>query len=426
MKSLIEACLFASGDVVQPAEFAKRMGLDLSLVEAAFATLWAEYAENETSGLTIVRIANGFQMTTRPEHADEIGKLLLSPTGKAHLSKPALETLAIVAYRQPATQAEIEAVRGVNVDGVLKTLTDRNLIVVSGRKDVPGRPLLYSTTTEFLHYFGLDTLGDLPPLELVRTAGRERRPGAPHGGDGGRHRMSTIRAIFFDLDDTLCDDAGAWVSCARKAAELGAQLNPAIDSNFLADVFLEISENYWMSLEPIHETRGIFEVRSEQWFQALRAAGNDPSRELAGKMAHDYGARRSTEIELFPDVISTLEELRRRGLCLALITNGLQMTHIEKIAHLGLESLFDHVLIADAIGHFKPDARIFQHALDLCRCEASEALMVGDSVENDVVGAQEAGMRAVWFNPDGRAWPRELPALKVRQVSMISGIVELI
>jgi segregation and condensation protein B len=105
-------------------------------------------------------------MVTRPEIGDEIGRFIAAGSGRGALSKPALETLAIVAYRQPVTQSEIEAVRGVSVDGVLKTLSDRDLIVVTGRKNVPGRPILYGTTTVFLHYFGLDSLAELPPLEL--------------------------------------------------------------------------------------------------------------------------------------------------------------------------------------------------------------------------------------------------------------------
>jgi segregation and condensation protein B len=166
MKHLIEACLFATGEAVKPEEFARRMALDLSLVEQEFATLWAEYGERDGGGIAIVRVAGGYQMVTRPELADEIGRFVAAGTGRSSLSRPALETLAIIAYKQPATQSEIEAVRGVNVDAVLKTLTDRNLVFVSGRRQVPGRPLLYSTTTDFLHYFGLDSLSELPALEL--------------------------------------------------------------------------------------------------------------------------------------------------------------------------------------------------------------------------------------------------------------------
>jgi segregation and condensation protein B len=166
MKNLIEACLFATGDVIAPAEFAVRMGFELPLVEEQFDELWREYADSPDSGITVVKIAGGYQMVTRPEIAGDIGKFIAAAAGKSGLSRAALETVAIIAYRQPITQSEIEAVRGVSVDGVVKTLSDRNLVIISGRKPVPGRPLLYSTTPEFLNYFGLDSLAELPPLDM--------------------------------------------------------------------------------------------------------------------------------------------------------------------------------------------------------------------------------------------------------------------
>ena len=106
-------------------------------------------------------------MATRPALAHGIGRLLAVPNQKSRLSKPALETLAVIAYQQPVTQAEIEAVRGVSADGVLKTLAERQLIAETGRKEVAGRPILYATTPDFLYYFGLHTLDDLPPLEDI-------------------------------------------------------------------------------------------------------------------------------------------------------------------------------------------------------------------------------------------------------------------
>lgn len=170
MKDLIEATLFATGDVLSPGDFAARTGLDLSIVEQEFATLWAEYGERDACGLTIVRVAGGYQMTTRPELADGIGRFIASGTGRPSLSRAALETLAIIAYKQPATQSEIEVVRGVSADGVLKTLIDRDLIAIAGRRQVPGRPLLYATTPDFLRYFGIDSLSELPALDFSEPA----------------------------------------------------------------------------------------------------------------------------------------------------------------------------------------------------------------------------------------------------------------
>lgn len=167
---LLEAYLFVATEPVEPAEIARSLQVDPGAVEEALEDMVNAYARRINSGLHIVRIAGGYQMATRPALAPGIGRLLAAPNQKARLSKPALETLAIVAYQQPVTQAEIEAVRGVSADGVLKTLAERQLVAETGRKEVAGRPILYGTTPDFLHYFGLHTLDDLPPLEDLAPA----------------------------------------------------------------------------------------------------------------------------------------------------------------------------------------------------------------------------------------------------------------
>jgi len=177
---LLEAYLFVATEPVQPAEVANLLHVEAAAVEEAFEDMANAYARRINSGLHIVRIAGGYQMATRPSLAEGIARLLAAPGQKSRLSKPALETLAIIAYQQPVTQAEIEAVRGVNADGVLKTLTERLLIQETGRKEVPGRPFLYGTTPDFLHYFGLNTLDDLPPLEDIIVAEAEADKAATH------------------------------------------------------------------------------------------------------------------------------------------------------------------------------------------------------------------------------------------------------
>ena len=169
---LLEAYLFVAAEPVRPAETAKSLGLEAAAVEEALEDLTNAYARR-AGGLHVVRLAGGYQMATRPALADDLARLLAAPGGKARLSRPALETLAVIAYQQPITQAEVEAVRGVNVDGVLKTLSERGLILETGRRPVPGRPILYATTPDFLHHFGLNTLDDLPPLEDVAPADAE-------------------------------------------------------------------------------------------------------------------------------------------------------------------------------------------------------------------------------------------------------------
>jgi segregation and condensation protein B len=124
-----------------------------------------EYQEG-AHGIHLVEIAGGYQICTKPVFATSINKLF-ERRRKRSLSKPALETLAIIAYKQPITRAEVEVLRGVNIDGALHTLLERRLVKIAGRKDVPGKPFLYRTTKSFLQYFGLKSLKELPKVEDV-------------------------------------------------------------------------------------------------------------------------------------------------------------------------------------------------------------------------------------------------------------------
>jgi segregation and condensation protein B len=177
---LLEAYLFVATEPVQPGEIARILQIEAAAIEEALEDMVNAYARRINSGLHVVRIAGGYQLATRPALATDIARLIAAPGQKSRLSKPALETLAIIAYQQPVTQAEIESVRGVSADGVLKTLTERRLIQETGRKEVAGRPILYGTTPDFLHYFGLHTLEDLPPLEDIVIAEAEAEKTATH------------------------------------------------------------------------------------------------------------------------------------------------------------------------------------------------------------------------------------------------------
>lgn len=166
MKDLIEACLFISSEPVSSDELAKLFAWEPTEVDFLCNTLVEEY-DDRGAGTRIVRVAGGYQMVTRADLSEQIARFLAGPNGRARLSKPALETVAIIAYRQPITTAEVEAIRGVNADGVLRTLVERKLVREVGRKAVPGRPILYATTPDFLHYFGLNSIEDLPALEEI-------------------------------------------------------------------------------------------------------------------------------------------------------------------------------------------------------------------------------------------------------------------
>ena len=145
-------------------EFAKAKAAE---VAGAIEQLKVEYIQNE-HGFQLVEKAEGWQLTSDPKYARWVRGLFPAPK-PARLSSPALETLAIIAYRQPITRADVEAVRGVTIDGVLQTLMERGLVKISGRAEIPGRPLLYETTEFFLDHFGLRNLDELPNVEELRT-----------------------------------------------------------------------------------------------------------------------------------------------------------------------------------------------------------------------------------------------------------------
>jgi len=162
-KKIIEAILFVSDKPVSIATL-KEVLKDIEPTElrSCMEELNNEYNSSNRS-FSIKEIAGGFQMLTDPVYSTWISSLYKKPSDR--MTGPALETLAIVAYKQPLTRNDIEAIRGVNVDGVLHTLEERSLIKTKGRVDGPGRPILYGTTTEFLQHFGLKSLEDLPKLK---------------------------------------------------------------------------------------------------------------------------------------------------------------------------------------------------------------------------------------------------------------------
>ena len=147
-----------------PKEFARVAETEIN---TALEQLKIEYVQ-ERRAFQIIEKAEGWQFATDPEYAPWVRQLFPAPK-PARLSAPALETLAIIAYRQPMTRADVEAVRGVNIDGVLQTLMERGLVKIAGRAEIPGRPLLYETTQFFLDHFGLRNLDELPNVEELRT-----------------------------------------------------------------------------------------------------------------------------------------------------------------------------------------------------------------------------------------------------------------
>lgn len=166
----LEALLFAAGDPVSKKRLAEIMGLPAQEVAALLERLKAQLQRPER-GIILQEVAGGFQLTTKPMFKELLQRLGRTPP--AALSPAALETLAIIAFRQPVTKAEIEQLRGVKVDSVLNTLLERDMVKELGRREAAGRPILYGTTDRFLQAFGLKSLQDLPdPAAYLSTTAR--------------------------------------------------------------------------------------------------------------------------------------------------------------------------------------------------------------------------------------------------------------
>lgn len=167
-KAIVEALIFASPDPITPKTLYKLLANESKdAVSAAINELKADYLNRP--GLAMVEVAGGYQIVTRPELHEWVRRLFHERSSQK-LSVAALETLAVIAYRQPVTALEVTEIRGVNASGVLGTLLERNLVKIVGRKNVVGRPFMYGTTKEFLIRFGLKDLGDLPKIEDMAEA----------------------------------------------------------------------------------------------------------------------------------------------------------------------------------------------------------------------------------------------------------------
>jgi len=158
---LVEALIFAADGPIKAERMAEALEIPLAEIKEAIEALEVDYAERPR-GFFLQEVAGGYQLRTRPEYADYLRKLGRSRPFR--FSRPALESLAIIAYRQPVTRSEIEYLRGVDSGSVLKTLLEKRLVRILGKKDVPGKPMIYGTTREFLELFGLPDLSSLPTL----------------------------------------------------------------------------------------------------------------------------------------------------------------------------------------------------------------------------------------------------------------------
>jgi segregation and condensation protein B len=235
-RALLEAIVYVAEEPLTVEQIAEGLGLPRDLVAADLNAL-IESSQTPGRGVEIRKVAGGYKMFTRAEYHEPIRQFVKTLRPKLRLSLPALETLAVIAYKQPVTVPEIQAIRGVNAGGVIHTLLNHKLITTAGRKKVIGRPMQYKTTKEFLVQFGLNDLQELPSLseleELSRQAlgdgdepapqGEEQAAGRNHAGTA--QEDSSLEAPDFDSEtnghtqdaslESLAAAAGAGLSGAR-------------------------------------------------------------------------------------------------------------------------------------------------------------------------------------------------------------------
>jgi len=171
LKHIIESLIFVSGNPLSMEQIKSVVpGADTKEIKSCLAELINEYEERE-GGFYLRHVAGAYQFRSRPEYRDYVTKLVQATP--LRLSKAALETLAVIAYKQPVIRADIEHIRGVDCGGIIRTLMEHKLVRVLGRKDIPGRPLIYSTTKRFLELFDLSSLRDLPTLKEIEAFQKE-------------------------------------------------------------------------------------------------------------------------------------------------------------------------------------------------------------------------------------------------------------
>src|SRR5712691_7314585 len=172
LKAALEAIIYAADEPATIEQLAGALGEEKPAVQASLEELIASYAAEER-GIEIRAVAGGYKLYTKPQQHDAVRRFIKSLRPPLRLSMPALETLAVIAYKQPVTIPEISEIRGVNTSGVISTLLDKHMITTAGRKEVIGRPILYKTSKEFLMRFGLSDLEELPSLKEFEALARE-------------------------------------------------------------------------------------------------------------------------------------------------------------------------------------------------------------------------------------------------------------
>jgi segregation and condensation protein B len=240
LQAALEAIIYAADEPATLEQIAGALGLPKDEARAALDLLVASYQTDER-GIEVRKVAGGWKYYTKPQHHDAVRKFIKSLQPPLRLTMPALETLAVIAYKQPATVPEINEIRGVNVGGVIKTLLEKRLITTAGRKEVIGRPILYRTSKQFMLRFGLSDLDELPSLKEF-----EQLAQAALGSDEGIAPVSpgeaqpaaegaAIESMDVDAKDAVIAEA------AHSAAEMSTLIEAQSQAETAADEAVDVN-----------------------------------------------------------------------------------------------------------------------------------------------------------------------------------------
>lgn len=208
LKAVIEAVIYITDEPLTAEQIASAVAQPLDRVNEILNQLVAEYSASD-SGLSVREVAGGYKMSTKPEHHESIRRFVKRLQPALKLSLAALETLAVIAYKQPITAPEVLDIRGVQGAGVLKTLLDRKLIAAAGRKNVLGKPIMYKTTREFLIQFGLNSLAELPTLKEFEELGRLALIDSEEIGASGQAQASADEQVGLNTAERESERQGS-------------------------------------------------------------------------------------------------------------------------------------------------------------------------------------------------------------------------
>jgi len=230
LKSALEAIIYAADEPATVEQLAAAVGEEKHIVRSALDELVASYAADER-GVEIRAVAGGYRVYTKPQHHDLVRRFIKSLRPPLRLTMPALETLAVIAYKQPVTQPEIQEIRGVNCAGVIETLLEKRLVTTAGRKQVIGRPILYRTSKDFLMRFGLSDVDELPSLKEFEALAREAL-GADDGiaSEAADAASNEVSQEEVDAAEGDALETGAVPEDAAREAEPGVAMDSAAAS----------------------------------------------------------------------------------------------------------------------------------------------------------------------------------------------------